>query len=209
MCHSAFPYSPQSLHAGRGPWGSPFVPSPCYSAALTEGTQQGKPLAAKTQDKGETRTKPSPCSVLLLRSIVSFQTLAHTKWRRLGSMLRKAPFPRRTWVHFRVCNPQVFQLPLIFPLREAAQHLQPALGTGKLLKGRIPTLCTALNHQDQVASGIKRVMGSQTMNNQLEWTSQCCLRMDTHCWNGTQFTCSRTQQVLRLSQKNVTQCFEF
>lgn len=60
MCHSAVPFSPQFLHAGRGPWGSPFVPSPCYSAAHTEGTLEGKPLAAKTQDNGETRTNLPP-----------------------------------------------------------------------------------------------------------------------------------------------------
>lgn len=212
MCHSAFPFNPQFLHAGRGPWGSPFVPSPCYSAAHTEGTLQGKPLAAKTQDNGETRTKPPPVlspTPQVYCFLSNFDPPSGGDW---GQYWEKLLSPRRTyWAHFSVCNPQVFQLLLIFPLWEAAHHLQPALGTGrKLLKESIPTVCIALNNQDQVVSGITRVMGpSQTMNNQLEWTSQCYLRMDNHCWNGTQFTCSRGQYVLRLSQKNVMQYFEF
>lgn len=49
----------------------------------------------------------------------------------------------------------------------------------------------------------------QTMNNQLEWTSQCCPRMDNHCWNRTQFTCSRAQDVLRLSRKMLCSIFSF
>lgn len=35
------------------------------------------------------------------------------------------------------------------------------------------------------------------------------LRMVSHWWNGTQFTCSRAQYMLKLSQDNVMQYFEF
>lgn len=86
----------------------------------------------------------------------------------LGQCWEKLFSPRRIyWAHFRVCNPQVFQLFLTFPLWEAAQHLQPALGTGrKLLKGSVPTVCIALNNQDQVVSGITRVIRSSRL-----WTT--------------------------------------
>lgn len=94
MCHSAVPFSSQFLHAGRGPWGSPFVPSPCYSAAHTEGTLQGKPLAAKTQDNGEKKNKPTPCTQSYSPGLLFPFKLWPTKWRRLGTILRKAPFPQ-------------------------------------------------------------------------------------------------------------------
>lgn len=68
------------------------MPCPCYSAACTEGTLQGKLLTAKTQDKGETRTKPLP--VLSPIPQARFQTLAHRVEENAG---KKLPSPRRTY----------------------------------------------------------------------------------------------------------------
>lgn len=137
-CHSAFPFSPQSLHTGRG---SPFVPCPSYSAALTEGALQEKPLAARTQDKGETRPKPPPVLSPSPQAHGFLPNSGPPSGGDWGQCWEKLLSPRRTyWAHFRVCNPQGLQLFLILPLWEAAQHLQPALGTGrKLLKGGAPT----------------------------------------------------------------------
>lgn len=143
-CHSAFPFIPQSLHAGKG---SPFVPCPSYSAVLRRKGKaisfflQGKPLAARTQDKGETRTKPPPVLSPTPQGHGFLPNSGPPSGGDWGQCWEKLLSPRRSyWVHFRVCNPQVLQLFLIFPLWEAAQHLQPALGTGrKLLKGGVPS----------------------------------------------------------------------
>lgn len=161
MCHSAVPFSPQFLHAGRGPWGSPFVPSPCYSAAHTEGTLQGKPLAAKTQDNGEKRTNlppvlsPTPQVYCFLSN---FDPPSGGDW---GQYWEKLLSPRRTyWAHFSVCNPQVLQLLLIFPLRGCTSPPACSWNWKKTAQGKhSPTICIVLNNQGQVVSGITRVMG--------------------------------------------------
>lgn len=102
---------------------------------------QGKPLAARTQDKGETRTKPPPVLSPTPHDHCYLPNSGPPSGGEWGQCWEKLLSPRRTyWAHFRVCKPQVLQLFLIFPLWEAAQHLQPALGTGrKLLKGGVPT----------------------------------------------------------------------
>lgn len=119
-----------------------------------------KAIAAKTQHKGETRTKPSP-----VLSPTPQANCFLPKWRRLGIRLEKSSFPQGEPTE---------------PIPECAipncssyssfSHCERLHSTSslllELLKGSAPTVCIALNNQDQVMSGIPRVMGSsQTRNN--------------------------------------------
>lgn len=133
--HSAFPFSYQSLPCRERLTFCTLSLLQCCSHRRN--TLQGKPSAAKTQDKGET-TKPLPVLSPTLQGQLLPSKLWPTKWRRLGTMLRKAPFPRENLLSpFQSVQTQVLQLFLIFPLWEAAQHLQSALAKGrKLLKGK-------------------------------------------------------------------------
>lgn len=122
MCHSAFPFSPQSLHAGRG---SPHL----QCLVLLSQKELCKEShccknSAQRRNKNKTITCAQPHSPgQLFPSKV--EEIGDKAWEKLLS-------PRRTyWAHSRVCNPQLFQLFLIFPLWEAAQHLQPAPGTAQ------------------------------------------------------------------------------
>lgn len=105
------------------------------------GSSARKAISCKNSGQRRNKTKTSTCAQPYSPGPWFPSKLWPTKWRRLGTMLRKAPFPKENLLsHFRVCNPQGLQLFLILPLWEAAQHLQPALGTGrKLLKGGAPT----------------------------------------------------------------------
>lgn len=154
MCHSAFPFSPQSLHAGRG---SPLVPCPCYRAALTEETLQGKPLAAKTQEKQE--QNHHLCSALLPKPVVSSQSGGD--W---AQCLGKAPFPKENLLSpFQ--SVQCPSVPVIphFPTVRGCTAPPACWNWKNTAQGKCSHVCIALNNQDQAVSGIKRAMGSSQL----------------------------------------------
>lgn len=128
-------------------------------------------------------------------------------------MLRKTTSPKGepTDLISALCNAPAFQLLLILALcQPLIASRQPAFETGRKpptggKRETLPTVCIALKNQQQLMSGITTVLGSlQTMNSQLEWRSQCCLRMDRDCCNETEVY---LQQSTVLAETVTEKCY--
>lgn len=148
MCHSAFPFSPQSLHAGRG---SPHL----QCLVLLSQKELCKEShccknSAQRRNKNKTITCAQPHSPgQLFPSKV--EEIGDKAWEKLLSPIPECAIPNcSSYSSFSHCE----------RLHSTSSLLL------ELLKGSAPTVCIALNNQDQVTSGIPRVMGSsQTRNN--------------------------------------------
>lgn len=171
--------------------------SSCYSPAHTQANSAMKAISCKISGQGRKILQMLHPTPQVYCFCLNFGPPSAEK--------NYIPQRRTYWPHFSTVQCPSVLAASCFSTVPAARH--PALESGrKPLTGgtreTLPTVCIALKNQHQVMSGITRVLGSlQTMNNQLEWISQCCLRMDTDCCNETKFTCSRAQCLLRLSQE--------
>lgn len=171
----------------------------------------------KKKDKGETRTKPSSVLSPAPQSCCfSFQSGG--AW---GQCLRKAPFPKEN-----LLGPfQSVQSPSV-PVIPHFPHCERLHSTSSLLL-ELEELCSRemlprLHSSEQSGSSCEWNYKGHgiipTMNNQLEWTSQCCLRMEITAGKGlsspaaehsTCWDCHRKILCCILSFQLILTCFIF
>lgn len=163
MCHSAVPFSPQFLHAGRGPWGSlTFCAFSLLQCCSHRRNSARKAISCKNSGQWRKKNKPTPCTQSYSPGLLFPFKLWPTKWRRLGTILRKAPFPQENLLSpFQCVQPSSAPTTPHFPtVRGCTSPPACSWNWKKTAQGKhSPTICIVLNNQGQVVSGITRVMG--------------------------------------------------
>lgn len=129
------------------------------------GSSARKAISCKNSGQRRNKTKTSTCAQPYSPGPWFPSKLWPTKWRRLGTMLRKAPFPKENLLSpFQSVQPP--RAPVIPHSPTVGGCTAPPAcpwNWKKTAQGRCSHLCRALNNQDQVMSGITRVMGSSRL----------------------------------------------
>lgn len=121
-----------------------------------------KAISCKNSGQWRNKNKPTPCTQSYSPGLLFPFKLWPTKWRRLGTILRKAPFPQENLLSPFQCvqPPSVPTTPHFPTVRGCTSPPACSWNWKKTAQGKhSPTICIVLNNQGQVVSGITRVMG--------------------------------------------------